>query len=73
MGLSTPCTDSLDIIDLQTVKKLLDINPMGLSPPWADSLDILALYPVNKNCQGLTQCDEVLLGPNLLILLTCIQ
>ena len=43
MGLSDPWSDSIDIIDLNTVKKKLGINPIGLSAPWAESLVIIAL------------------------------
>ena len=42
MGMSTPRSDSLEIIALQPVKKRLGINPMGRSAPWDDSLDIIS-------------------------------
>ena len=50
--------DSLDIIDLQTVKKLQGVNPMGLSAHWDDSLEMIALQSVNS-FQVLTQWDLV--------------
>ena len=46
MGLSAPRTNSLEIIALKPVKKLIRINPIILSAPWADSLDIISLNPV---------------------------
>ena len=49
MSLSAPWYDSLDIIDLNPVKKILWINSMGIRSPWSNSLDINALQPV-KNC-----------------------
>ena len=48
MGLSAPWAESIDIIDLQPVKKLIGINHMSLSDPWADSIDIIALNPVKN-------------------------
>ena len=68
MSLSDPWADSLDIISLKPVKKLLEINPMGLSAPWDDSLGIIALQPVKK-CHGLTQWDLASLWPTLSVLL----
>ena len=50
--------DSLDIIDLQTVKKLQGVNPMGLSAHWDNSLEMITLQSVNS-FQGLTQWDLV--------------
>ena len=47
MVLSTPWSDSLDIITLQPVKKLPWVNPMGLSVPMANSIDIIA-FQINK-------------------------
>ena len=49
MGLSAPRADSLYIIALQPVKKLLWINPMELSDPWAHSLDIIDLQTAKQN------------------------
>ena len=46
MGLSPPRADSLVIIALQPVKKLIGINPMGLISPGDDSLGIITLKPV---------------------------
>ena len=51
MGLSDPRAESLEIIALKPVKKLIGIKPMSLSVPWADSIDIIALNPV-KNYYG---------------------
>ena len=45
MFLSAPRADSIEIISLQPVKKLIGINPMILSVPWDNSLDIVALKP----------------------------
>ena len=42
MVLSVPGADSLDIISLRPVKKLIRINPMILSAPWAEYLILLA-------------------------------
>ena len=50
MGLSATWTESLVIITLQIVKKLLGINPMGLIAPGDNYPEIIALYPVSKNC-----------------------
>ena len=41
-GFSDPMDDCLEIIALQTVKKLIGINPMVLSYPWSNSTDIIA-------------------------------
>ena len=46
MGLSDPRSDSLEIIALQKVKKMIGINPIGISAPWANSIDIIDLKPV---------------------------
>ena len=46
MGLITPRYDSLEIIALQPVKKLVVINPMVLNSPWYNSLDIIVLKKV---------------------------
>ena len=43
MVISAPMADSLEIITLHPVKKLIGIDPMGLRYPWDDSLDIIAL------------------------------
>ena len=40
--------ESLDIIDLRKVKKLIGINQMSLSVPWSKYLDIISLRPVKK-------------------------
>ena len=72
MGLSDPRSDSIEIIALQPVKKLIGINPMRLSSRWEESLDIIALKSVKKH-QGLTQWDLVALGLTLLILFLFIQ
>ena len=48
MGLSVPRADSIYIIALQPVEKLIGINPMRLSDPCTYSLDIIALNPVKK-------------------------
>ena len=40
MGLGDPWADSLDIIALHPVKKLLGTNTMWIGVPWVDSLDI---------------------------------
>ena len=50
MILSDPWADSLDIISLQLVKKLLEINPMDCRAPWGDSLEIIYLEPLHMNC-----------------------
>ena len=46
MGISDPRADSVEIIALHPVKKLVGINPMSLSAPWDDSLDIITLKTV---------------------------
>ena len=46
MGLSALRADSLDIIALRPVKKLIRINPISLIYPWDDSLGIIDLNPV---------------------------
>ena len=48
MVVSAPRSNSLDNIALQTVKKLLGINPMGISAPRSDSLEIIALQIVTQ-------------------------
>ena len=48
MGLSDPRADSIEIIVVQTVNKLIGINPMSLSYPWDNYPDIIALEPVKK-------------------------
>ena len=48
MGLSTSRSNSLDIISLRTVQKLISINPMSLSDPWSESLGIISLNPVKR-------------------------
>ena len=52
MGFSAPRDDYIEIIVLQTIKKLIVIKPMSLSAPWADSLDIIILKLV-KNILGI--------------------
>ena len=42
MWLSSPWDNSIDIIDLKAVTKIIGINPTGLSDPWSDSLVIIA-------------------------------
>ena len=49
MGLSDSWDDSVDIIVLRSVKKILGIKPMGLSAPWAESLVIIVLQPVKND------------------------
>ena len=49
MGLSAPWDDSIDIIILNPLKKILWINPMGISYPWENYLVIIALQTF-KNC-----------------------
>ena len=49
MSLSVPWSDSLDIIALKPVKKVLGINPLGFSAPWAESLVIISLHPVKNS------------------------
>ena len=46
MFLSAPRDDSIEIISLKPVKKLIWINPMILSAPWDEYLDIIALNQV---------------------------
>ena len=48
MGLSDPCTNSLDIIALHPVKKLSGINSMVLSEPIVDYLHIIDFKTVLK-------------------------
>ena len=48
MGLSAPFVDSIDIIALTPVLKILGIAPIGLSSPWDGSLLIIALQPVKQ-------------------------
>ena len=43
MSLIAPWVESLDIIALNPVKKILGINPMVLSSHWAYALDVIAL------------------------------
>ena len=49
MVLSSPWYNSVGIISLNPVTKILGINPMGLSFPWDDYLVVIALHTV-KNC-----------------------
>ena len=49
MKLSAPWDGSLDIIDLQAVKKWMEINQMGLSYPWSNSIDIIAFQKAKIN------------------------
>ena len=46
MGFIAAIADSLEIIALQPVNKLIGINPMGLSSPMYDSIDIITLKKV---------------------------
>ena len=46
MGLSAPWDNSLEIIVMNPVKKLLGINPMGLSDPRAKYLYIIVFQIV---------------------------
>ena len=48
MGRSATRDDSLDIISLRTVKKLVGTNPMGLGDLWANCLDIIATNLVKE-------------------------
>ena len=50
MGISSPWTNSLDIIALHPVKKRPGIDPMGLIDLCVDSLDIIALHTFKINC-----------------------
>ena len=49
MGLIAPWFDSLDIIALQPVKKLLWVNRIGLSVPMENYLDIIAFQTAKIN------------------------
>ena len=49
MVLSAPWAESLDIIALQTVKKLPWVNPMVISVPMVDSLDIISFQTAKIN------------------------
>ena len=46
MGISASREDSLEIISLKPLKKVLGINPMSISAPSSDSLEIIALQTV---------------------------
>ena len=48
MVFSSPRPDSIKIIALQKVEKLLGMNQMSLSEPWSESLDIIYFKPVKK-------------------------
>ena len=48
MGLSTPRTDSIEIIAFRPVKELRGIKPMGLSDHKDDSIDIINFQTVTK-------------------------
>ena len=48
MGLNAPREDYLETVTLQTIKKLIGINPIILSSSWDDSLGIIALKLVKK-------------------------
>ena len=48
MVFSSPRPDSIKIIALQKVEKLLGMNQMSLSEPWSESLDIIYFQPVKK-------------------------
>ena len=68
MGLSYPRDESIDIISLRSLKKLIGVKIMSLSSPWDDYLDIIALNLVFKNL-GLTQGELLTLVTTLLIIL----
>ena len=73
MGISASWADSLVIIGLHMVLKMLGVNPMGRSASWYNSLDIISLDPVTNNGYVLNQWSLVPLGNTLLVLLPCDQ
>ena len=48
MDINAPWDDSIEIIVLKPVKKLLGINPMGIIAPRDDSLEIISLQKLNN-------------------------
>ena len=54
MVISAPRANSIEIMALQTIKKLIGIPLMRLSVPWSDSIDNISLKTVKKYW-GLTQ------------------